>query len=115
MLRKFTCAAGLWTLIAPVAGAITVTVSEKSQPESITVAPNGDLILGSMGSSKIYRAQKGSDKAKVFIDAAAEGAVFFLGATPRESHHRLTAPHRSGAIPERDRNGVPAGWYREVR
>ena len=79
VLRKFTCAAGLWTLIAPVAGAITVTVPEKSQPESITVAPNGDLILGSMGSSKIYRAKIGSDKAEVFIDAAADGAVFFLG------------------------------------
>jgi hypothetical protein len=79
VLHKFTCAAGLLTMIASVAGAITVTVPEKSQPESITVAPNGDLILGSMGSSKIYRAEKGSGTAEVFIDAAADGAVFFLG------------------------------------
>src|ERR1700744_4259848 len=42
-------------------------------------APNGDLILGSTGSAKIYRAKKGSNKADVFIDASAEGAVSFLG------------------------------------
>jgi hypothetical protein len=47
VIRKFTCAAGMCALIAPVADALTVSVPEKSQPESITVAPNGDLILGS--------------------------------------------------------------------
>lgn len=65
--------------MASVANAITVSVPEKSQPESITVAPNGDLILGSAGSAKIYRAKKGSDKAEVFVDASADGAVSFLG------------------------------------
>jgi hypothetical protein len=62
-----------------VATAATIVVPEKSAPESITIAPNGDLILGSMGSAKIYRAKKGSDKPEVFVDASAEGAVFFLG------------------------------------
>jgi hypothetical protein len=56
-----------------------VTVPEKTQPESITVAPNGDLILGSMGSPKIYRASKGADTAQVFVDASADGEVVFLG------------------------------------
>ena len=79
MIRKFTCAAGLCVLVASIAHAATVSVPEKSQPESITVAPNGDLILGSAGSSKIYRAKKGSDKAEVFIDVSADGAGTFLG------------------------------------
>ena len=64
---------------AVAAAAATVAVPEKSQPESITVAPNGDLILGSAASPKIYRAKKGSDKADVFVDVGAEGAGFFLG------------------------------------
>ena len=79
LIRKFTCAASLCALIAPLANAATVSVPEKSQPESITMAPNGDLILGSMGSAKIYRAKKGSDKAEVFVDASTDGAGFFLG------------------------------------
>jgi hypothetical protein len=37
------------------------------------------LILGSSASPKIYRAKKGSNKAGVFVDASAEGAVYFLG------------------------------------
>jgi hypothetical protein len=79
VIRKFTYAASLCALIAPVAYAATVSVPEKSQPESITVAPNGDLILGSAGSTKIYRAKKGSDKAEVFVDVSADGAGTFLG------------------------------------
>ena len=79
MICKFTCAVSLWALIIPVADAITVSVPEKSQPESITVAPNGDLILGSAASPKIYRAKSGSDKAAVFVDVSADGAISFLG------------------------------------
>jgi hypothetical protein len=79
VIRKFIYAASLCALIAPVAHALTVSVPQKSQPESITIAPNGDLVLGSMGSSKIYRAKKGSEKAEVFIDVSADGAGAFLG------------------------------------
>jgi hypothetical protein len=79
LIRNFICAAGLCALIAPAADAATVSVPEKSQPESITVAPNGDLILGSAASPKIYRAKKGSDKAEVFVDVSADGAGSFLG------------------------------------
>ena len=79
MIRRFACAASLSVLIAPAADAITVSVPEKSQPESITIAPNGDLILGSAASPKIYRAKKGSDQAAVFVDVSADGAVSFLG------------------------------------
>jgi hypothetical protein len=79
VIRKFTGAASLCALIASVTNAATVSVPEKSQPESITVAPNGDLILGSASSPRIYRAKKGSDKADVFIDVSADGGGSFLG------------------------------------
>jgi streptogramin lyase len=79
MIRNYIVAACLPALCAAAATAVAVTVPAKSGPESITIAPNGDLILGSTGSAKIYRAKKGSDKAAVFIEASTEGAVYFLG------------------------------------
>jgi streptogramin lyase len=79
MIRNYIIAACLPALCALAATAVAVTVPAKSGPESITIAPNGDLILGSTGSAKIYRAKKGAAKAEVFIDASAEGAVYFLG------------------------------------
>jgi streptogramin lyase len=69
----------LCAFLAAAASAATVSVPEKSQPESITIAPNGDLILGSASSPKIYRSKKGSDKAAVFIDVGADGGGSFLG------------------------------------
>jgi hypothetical protein len=36
LIRQFICAAGFCALIAPAADAPTVSVPEKSQPESIT-------------------------------------------------------------------------------
>src|ERR1700722_3545504 len=91
LIRKFTCAAGLCALIAPAAYAVTISVPEKSQPESITIAPNGDLILGSAGSSKIYRAKKGSEKAEVFIDVSTDGAGTFLGVLADAASNTLWA------------------------
>jgi hypothetical protein len=91
LIRKLTCAASLCALVAPVANGLTVSVPDKSQPESITVAPNGDLILGSMASAKIYRAKKGSDKAEVFVDVSADGAVSFLGVLADASTNTLWA------------------------
>ena len=91
VIRKFIYAAGLCAAIAPAADAATVSVPEKSQPESITVAPNGDLILGSMSTPKIYRAKKGSDKAEVFVDVGADGAGSFLGVLSDASTNTLWA------------------------
>jgi hypothetical protein len=89
--RKFKCSIGLCALISSIANAATVSVPAKSQPESITVAPNGDLILGSAGSSKIYRAKKGSDQAEVFVDVSADGAGTFLGVLADASSNTLWA------------------------
>jgi hypothetical protein len=59
---------------------LVVTTDPKSQPESITEAPDGSLFLGSASKPVIYRAAKGASKAEIFVDVgAAEGAVSFLG------------------------------------
>jgi hypothetical protein len=79
VIRNFVSAVALCAVIAAVADAATVTVPERSQPESITVADNGDLILGSASSAKIYRAKKGSEEAEVFVDVSTDGGGSFLG------------------------------------
>ncbi len=52
----------------------------KSQPESLTVAPGGVLIVGSASSPFVYKVRSGSSTAEKFIDASAEGpGTFFFG------------------------------------
>ena len=76
----------------PAAFAITVTTADGgSGPESITAAPDGGLILGSFTTPKIYRAAKGETKAKLWIDASADGAVVFAGVLSDASTNTLWA------------------------
>jgi hypothetical protein len=52
----------------------------KSQPESLTMAPGGVLIVGSASSPFVYKVRPGSSTAEKFIDASAEGSgTFFFG------------------------------------
>jgi sugar lactone lactonase YvrE len=52
----------------------------KSQPESLTMAPGGVLIVGSASSPFVYKVRAGSSTAEKFIDASAEGpGTFFFG------------------------------------
>jgi sugar lactone lactonase YvrE len=52
----------------------------KSQPESLTVAPGGVLIVGSASSPFVYKVRPGSSTAEKYIDASAEGpGTFFFG------------------------------------
>ena len=52
----------------------------KSQPESLTVAPDGVLIVGSASSPFVYRVRPGSSTAETFIDASAgPPGTFFFG------------------------------------
>src|SRR6201986_2955506 len=66
---------------APAAFAAEVLINDaKSQPESLTVAPGGVLIVGSASSPFVYKVRPGSSTAEKFIDASAEGpGTFFLG------------------------------------
>ena len=55
-------------------------VDAKSQPESLTVAPGGTLIVGSASSPFIYKVRPGATAAEKFVDASAEPAgTFFFG------------------------------------
>jgi hypothetical protein len=52
----------------------------KSQPESLTMAPRGVLIVGSASSPFVYKVRPGSTTAEKFIDVSTEPAgTFFFG------------------------------------
>jgi hypothetical protein len=52
----------------------------KSQPESLTIAPGGILIVGSASTPFVYKVRPGSTTAEKFVDASAEGdGTFFFG------------------------------------
>jgi hypothetical protein len=59
--------------------ALTVVTDPGAQPESITAAPDGGLILGSATRPVIFRSAKGEARARVWIDLSAEGNFYFLG------------------------------------
>ncbi|HVV26639.1 MAG TPA: hypothetical protein VHC40_01610 [Rhizomicrobium sp.] len=84
MIRKTPISAALAVLLlvpAPAAMAADILIhDEKSQPESLTVAPDGALMAGSASSPYVYRVRKGAGTAERFIDASAEGpGTFFFG------------------------------------
>jgi hypothetical protein len=79
--RRFAACIALLTGLAQVASAAEILiVNDKSQPESLTVAPGGTLIVGSASTPYIYKVRPGSTTAEKFVDASAEGAgTFFFG------------------------------------
>lgn len=81
MIRKLLASAALLALSATTAFAAEILIQDdKSQPESMTVAPNGDLYVGSASTPFVYRVKKGSTTAEKFIDASAAGpGTFFFG------------------------------------
>jgi sugar lactone lactonase YvrE len=66
---------------AHAASAADVLINDaKSNPESLTVAPGGVLIVGSASTPFVYKVRAGATTAEKFIDATAEGpGTFFLG------------------------------------
>jgi sugar lactone lactonase YvrE len=62
----------------------------KSQPESLTVAPGGVLIVGSASTPFVYKVRPGSTTAEKFVDASAEGpGTFFFGMLADPSSNTL--------------------------
>lgn len=78
--RLATCVA-LVISFAQAASASEILIADaKSQPESMTVAPGGVLIVGSASTPFVYKVRPGSSTAEKFIDATAEGpGTFFFG------------------------------------
>lgn len=74
MIRKhLLAAAGLCLAWTCAASAAEIPVAPaNSQPESLAVAPNGDVIIGSSTAPKIYRAKKGAGPAEVWVDLTGE-------------------------------------------
>ncbi len=61
-------------------GAEILIADAKSQPESLTIAPGGVLIVGSASSPFVYKVRPGAAAAEKFVDASAEGpGTFFFG------------------------------------
>ncbi|MEZ2348453.1 SMP-30/gluconolactonase/LRE family protein [Terriglobus sp. RCC_193] len=67
-------------LAGNIASAQVLIGDEKSQPESLTVAPGGTLYVGSASSPFVYKVAPGAKTAEKFVDASAEGpGTFFFG------------------------------------
>src|ERR1700761_861494 len=79
--RRLAVCAAFLTGLAQIARAAEILIAdEKSQPESLTVAPGGVLIVGSASTPFVYKVRSGSTTAEKFVDASAEGAgTFFFG------------------------------------
>jgi hypothetical protein len=79
--RRLTACVALVIIFTQAAFAADILIGDaKSQPESLTIAPGGVLIVGSASSPFIYRVRPGYSGAEKFIDASAEGSgTFFFG------------------------------------
>jgi hypothetical protein len=67
-------------LIQAAPAAEILIADEKSQPESLTIAPGGVLIVGSASTPFVYKVRPGSTTAEKFVDASTEGdGTFFFG------------------------------------
>ena len=80
-VRQFAVCVAILTGLAQAASAVEILIADsKSQPESMTVAPDGTVIAGSASSPFIYKVRPGSATAEKFVDASGEGAgTFFFG------------------------------------
>jgi hypothetical protein len=78
--RLATCIALVVSFTEAASAADILIADAKSQPESLTVAPGGVLIVGSASSPFVYKVRPGSTTAEKFVDASAEGpGTFFFG------------------------------------
>jgi sugar lactone lactonase YvrE len=80
-IRRLAVSVALLMSFVQAASAADILIGDaKSQPESLTVAPGGVLIVGSASSPFVYKVRPGSTIAEKFIDASAEGpGTFFFG------------------------------------
>src|SRR5580692_7101121 len=79
--RRLAACVALLTGLAQAASAAEILIGdEKSQPESLTIAPGGTLFVGSASTPFVYKVSPGSTTAEKFVDASAEGpGTFFFG------------------------------------
>src|SRR6202012_1650395 len=77
--------------VAQAQSASEILISDaKSQPESLTITPEGILIVGSASSPFVYKVRPGSSTPEKCVDATAEGpGTFFFGMLADASTHTL--------------------------
>ncbi len=110
MIRIAATACMTALLALPAQGA-EVATPPGSQPESLTVAPDGTLILGSSTSPRIYRAKKGATRAELWIDLSLEipkGA--FLGVLADPGSNTLWACQINDGPPREGRKTSLRGF-----
>src|SRR5215472_6724137 len=80
-LRRFAAWVALLTGIAQAAFAAEILIVDaKPQPERLTAAPGGILIVGSANTPFVYKVRPGLTTEEKFVDATAEGSgTFFFG------------------------------------
>ncbi len=81
MIRVAAAVSILLTCSVPGAMAAEILIHDaKSQPESLSVAPDGSVIAGSASSPYVYRVKKGATTAETFVDVSGEPpGTFFFG------------------------------------
>jgi hypothetical protein len=91
--RRLPACVALVIGFAQAAFAADILIADaKSQPESLTMAPGGVLIVGSASTPFIYKVPSGSSTAEKFVDASAEGpGTFFFGMLADASTNMLWA------------------------
>lgn len=78
--RLAVCLVAVTSFVQTASAAEILIGDAKSQPESLTVAPGGVLIVGSASTPFVYKVRAGSTTAEKFIDASAEApGTFFFG------------------------------------
>ena len=78
--RRVACLAMVISFAHAASAADILIADTKSQPESLTVAPGGVLIVGSASTPFVYQVRAGSSTAEKLVDASAEGpGTFFFG------------------------------------
>ena len=79
--RHLAACVGVAICIAQAGFAAEILIGDaKSQPESLTVAPSGAVIVGSASTPFVYKVRAGSTTAEKFVDASEErSGTFFFG------------------------------------
>jgi hypothetical protein len=76
---RIAACAVLALCFAEVAFAADILIADtESEPESLTAAPGGVLIVGSASTSFVYKVRSGSSTAEKFVDASVEGPGTFF-------------------------------------
>ena len=87
-----------------------ITTPAKSSPESISVAPDGSLILSSASSPRIFRAKPGMAEAETFIDSTADGNTGFLGVLADPASNTLWACQFTRPAGSKNRQSTLRGY-----